>query len=105
PPANPDPVRRRRPADPAGQRPADALPDPTLAAARVPRRPPGPGHRGRRARAGDRPVPGRRAASRRRPRGPQWPAGLAARILPEEDPMTNAADADFYQLEQLLDDA
>ena len=39
---------------------------PTLAAARVPRRPPEPGHRGRRARAGGRPVPGgRRAGSAR----------------------------------------
>ncbi len=41
---------------------------PPLAAARVPRRSPGPGHRGRRARTGGRPFPGGRRARRR----PRW---------------------------------
>ena len=47
--------RRRRPDHPAGQRPDDAPADPRLAAARLPRRPPGAADRRRRAGAGDRP--------------------------------------------------
>ena len=45
-PADADRVRRRRPDHPARQRPAHAPADPGLAAARLPRRPPRPGHRG-----------------------------------------------------------
>ena len=94
-PAHADPVRRRRPADPAGQRPAAAAAHPALAAARLPRRAPEPGHRGRRARAGRGRLPDRGRPGRH-PRSP-------ARA--QEGPMTSAPDSDFYSLELLLDPA
>ena len=57
---------------------------PPLAAARLPRRPPGPGHRGRRARPGGRPVPDRRARPARGGGDGQIEAsGLAVRISEE----------------------
>ena len=51
-PADADPGRGRRPDHPARQRPGDAPAHPGLAAARLPRRPPRPGHRRGRTRAG-----------------------------------------------------